>query len=91
MLEARDKSGLSLSEVLKQEGGVLDPGAEVAAIAVPASGFSEYIEVHMEQGPVLERSGLALGVVSAIAGQTRLWVVINGTQGHAGTVPMKGR
>jgi allantoate deiminase len=43
------------------------------------------------KGPVLERKGTALGVVSAIAGQTRIWVGINGTQGHAGTVPMKGR
>lgn len=40
----------------------------------------EYVELHMEQGPVLEAARLPLGVVSAIAGQTRLWVVVNGTQ-----------
>ena len=43
------------------------------------------------QGPVLEAKGAPLGVVSAIAGQTRMWLSINGTQGHAGTVPMRGR
>jgi allantoate deiminase len=47
--------------------------------------------VFVAQGPVLEARNQPLGVVSAIAGQTRLWVTINGTQGHAGTVPMRGR
>lgn len=40
---------------------------------------------------MLEARGAPLGVVSAIAGQTRMWLSINGTQGHAGTVPMQGR
>ena len=39
-----------------------------------------YVEVHLEQGPVLEMAGQPLGVVSSIAGQTRLWVSIYGTQ-----------
>jgi allantoate deiminase len=50
-----------------------------------------YVEVHIEQGPVLEGLGLPVGVVSAIAGQTRLAVSVSGEQGHAGTVPMNLR
>jgi hypothetical protein len=49
MLQARDKSGLTLGEVLRQENGIQDPKAAVAASAIPAAGISEYIEVHMEQ------------------------------------------
>lgn len=47
-----------------------------------------YVEVHIEQGPVLERERLAVGVVSAIAGQTRGRIVFSGQAGHAGTTPM---
>lgn len=47
-----------------------------------------YLEVHLEQGPVLEARGLALGVVSAIAGQTRCTLTWRGRAGHAGTTPM---
>jgi allantoate deiminase len=50
-----------------------------------------YAEVHIEQGPVLESRGLALGVVSGIAGQTRVRVLFEGRAGHAGTTPMKLR
>ncbi len=50
-----------------------------------------YLELHIEQGPVLERAGVRLGVVTAIAGQRRLRVTLEGAAGHAGTVPMAGR
>jgi N-carbamoyl-L-amino-acid hydrolase len=50
-----------------------------------------YIELHIEQGPVLERSAARLGVVTAIAGQRRFAVAIEGVAGHAGTLPMAGR
>lgn len=47
-----------------------------------------YVEAHIEQGPVLEARGLPLGVVTAIAGQSRLRVELHGRAGHAGTTPM---
>jgi allantoate deiminase len=53
--------------------------------------FLGYVEVHIEQGPVLEEHHLPVGVVSAIAGQSRLRVELQGTAGHAGTVPMNRR
>ena len=76
----------------------LRPGADLDALyadvrsqaATPGS-VRAYVEVHIEQGPVLEGVGLPVGVVSAIAGQTRLAVSVSGEQGHAGTVPMSLR
>ena len=50
-----------------------------------------YCEVHIEQGPVLEALGLPVGVVSAIAGQSRFRLIFKGESGHAGTVPMDRR
>jgi len=50
-----------------------------------------YVEVHIEQGPVLETKKLAVGVVSAIAGQTRAKLAFHGRAGHAGTTPMNLR
>lgn len=50
-----------------------------------------YCEVHIEQGPVLEAHGLPVGIVSAIAGQTRVLLTFRGEAGHAGTVPMSMR
>jgi allantoate deiminase len=50
-----------------------------------------YIEVHIEQGPVLEKMDLPLGVVDAIAAQNRLVYTIEGCAGHAGTTPMNYR
>jgi len=50
-----------------------------------------YVELHIEQGPVMERAGIRLGIVTAIAGQCRFHVEITGQAGHAGTMPMAGR
>jgi allantoate deiminase len=53
--------------------------------------FLGYAEVHIEQGPVLEKKKLTVSVVTAIAGQSRLRVEFSGVAGHAGTVPMNLR
>jgi len=50
-----------------------------------------YVEVHVEQGPVLERAGTPLGVVTGIVGYTRREAVFEGKAGHAGTTPMAAR
>jgi allantoate deiminase len=55
------------------------------------SEFLGYAEVHIEQGPVLEKNDLPVGVVTAIVGQSRLRVEFHGVAGHAGTVPMNLR
>jgi allantoate deiminase len=62
---------------------------------LPAAGLSPkttaYIEFHIEQGPVLENLGLPLGVVDAIAGQSRMTLTFRGRANHAGTTPMSLR
>jgi allantoate deiminase len=74
----RDAQGMTLREAIDGPVGppLLDPAVRV------------YFEVHIEQGPVLEAEGLALGVVSAIAGQSHARLSFTGRAGHAGTTPM---
>jgi allantoate deiminase len=85
LLERRDGDGTSMAEALRAFG--LDPGRIGDAARKPED-VAAYLELHIEQGPVLESEGLAVGVVTAIAGATRLVVTVAGVAGHAGTVPM---
>lgn len=64
----------------------LDPAELPAARLSPRA--VGYFEIHIEQGPVLETLGLALGIVDAIAGQSRWMVTFTGHANHAGTTPM---
>ena len=83
-LERTDSSGTSVAQAIRDFG--LDP-AEIPLAQVSDEAFA-YVEVHIEQGPVLESEGLALGVVTAIVGQTRLQLTFAGQSNHAGTTPM---
>ncbi len=85
LLEVRDAHGTSLREALAAFGG--DPEGVAHARRDPASTLG-YLEVHIEQGPVLENAGLPVGVVTGIAGATRGRITVAGRAGHAGTVPM---
>lgn len=85
-LEVRDAAGISIREALVAFEA--PPLGDVAALAYPPDRVLGYCEVHIEQGPVLEAAGLAVGVVSAIAGASRHRVTVLGRAGHAGTVPM---
>ena len=84
-LDATDEDGVSVAQAMRDFG--LDPAA-IPAAARKGEDVRAYVEFHIEQGPVLEDEGLPVGVVTAISGQTRLRVTIEGTAGHAGTVPM---
>lgn len=84
-LASRDKDGVSMRDAMVGFG--LDP-ARVGNAARKASDVLAYLELHIEQGPVLEAEALPVGVVTAIAGATRLAVELRGMAGHAGTVPM---
>jgi N-carbamoyl-L-amino-acid hydrolase len=57
----------------------------------PRRDIGAAFELHIEQGPVLERERIDIGVVTAIAGVTRLEIEFRGRAGHAGTTPMQGR
>ena len=85
VLSTRDAAGIAMREALVQFG--LDPD-HIGAAARVRGELLGYVEVHIEQGPVLEARNLAVGVVSAIAGATRLAARLTGMAGHAGTVPM---
>jgi allantoate deiminase len=84
-LGTKDADGISMRDALVQFG--LDPD-HIGAAARARSELLAYIELHIEQGPVLEGLKLPVGVVTAIAGATRLAVSLTGMAGHAGTVPM---
>ena len=88
LLERRDAEGITLAAAMGDAG--LDR-ADIPALARPGKELAGYLEVHIEQGPVLLEEGLPVGIVSAIAGTVRSMVTINGTAGHAGTVPMGRR
>ena len=87
-LALRDDSGTSLRDALTAIGCNPD---EIGAIARKREDILGYVEVHIEQGPVLEAENLPLGIVTAINGATRLRVEVTGRSGHAGTVPMRLR
>jgi allantoate deiminase len=87
-LARRDPDGLTLRAVLEQ----FNDGRFVLPKPVHRSrDLLGYVEVHIEQGPVLETEAASVGVVSAIAGQTRGRLTFTGKAGHAGTTPMSLR
>ena len=87
-LDAKDRDGITLREALVAFG--CDPDA-IASLARDPSEVVAFIESHIEQGPVLLDEGRAVGIVTAIAGVTRVRARVTGVAGHAGTVPMWGR
>jgi hydantoinase/carbamoylase family amidase len=85
VLERRDDTGVSMREAIAAAG--------FDAAALPAAAYRRqdvlaFVEVHIEQGPVLLDEGLPVGVVTAISGASRFMVQASGLAGHAGTVPM---
>jgi allantoate deiminase len=87
-LDCCDAQGISVAQAMVNAG--LDPARIAHAARLPEE-FSASLELHIEQGPVLEGEDLALGVVTAINGARRLNCRFDGQAGHAGTVPMAHR
>jgi allantoate deiminase len=85
LLELRDGDGVALGDALRAFGGAPD---DVASAARAGERLLGYVEVHIEQGPVLEDRDVPVGVVTAIAGAARAELEFSGRAGHAGTVPM---
>lgn len=84
ILARTDRAGITVADAIRHFG--LDP-AELPTAVLSDSAFG-YLEFHIEQGPVLESEGCALGIVDAIAGQTRMEFIFTGQANHAGTTPM---
>ncbi len=87
-LTGADANGVTLAAALRAYGKM---SQDIAAAAYRPQDAAAYVEVHIEQGPVLEAKGEPLGVVTGIVGQSRLRVTVTGEAGHAGTVPMELR
>jgi allantoate deiminase len=88
LLSAVDRDGIKLSEALRKHG--LDPD-KVARAAHARNTVLGYVELHIEQGPVLQSEDIPVGVVTSIIGQTRAKLTFSGSPNHAGTVPMRLR
>jgi allantoate deiminase len=84
ILARTDRSGISVRQAIQAYG--LDP-QQLPAAAL-AKGTFAYLEVHIEQGPVLESEDASLGIVEALVGQSRMELIFTGQANHAGTTPM---
>lgn len=85
--DTKDGSGIRLVDELVATLGAL-PEASERSLGRP---FAGYLELHIEQGPLLEREGALIGVVEGIQGTRWLEVVIEGQVAHAGTTPLADR
>lgn len=83
-----DKDGISLYDAIRQLGGNPDNLYNERKYIKNAFGF---IEMHIEQGPVLEKHNTDIGVVGYIAAPYRLCVTVEGTAAHSGACPMDAR
>jgi N-carbamoyl-L-amino-acid hydrolase len=88
-LTATDERGIPVAELLGEAGG--DPDRVLAEAPWPPESIAAYLELHVEQGPVLERAGVPIGVVEAVTGRVNADVVVHGEANHAGATPMSER
>jgi allantoate deiminase len=87
-LRHEDREGVSIAEAMREAG--LNPAA-VGEAARSSDSLAAYLELHIEQGKVLEGEDLPVGVVTGIAGPVWLRLFLSGEAGHAGTTPMGAR
>jgi N-carbamoyl-L-amino-acid hydrolase len=83
----RDHEGVTLDDARQAAGYTGDVGG----VALPRDSYAAFVELHIEQGPLLEELGIGLGVVTAIAAPASLRITIEGEGGHAGAVLMPAR
>jgi N-carbamoyl-L-amino-acid hydrolase len=83
----RDASGRTLDEIRREAGFT----GGLADVALPKGYYAAFVELHIEQGPILEREGVAIGGVTSIAAPAAIRLLIEGNGGHAGAVLMPGR
>lgn len=85
---ARDPDGLRLWDAMARQGLV---PSQIASAARKPGTVKAFLELHVEQGPVLERSGIAVGIADCVSGVVNLSVTLEGTANHSGTTPMDMR
>src|SRR5450432_4091946 len=82
-----DREGRGLDSVRREAGCT----GELEDVALPRGYYSQFVELHIEQGPMLEREGVSIGIVESIAAPASLRIVVEGEGGHAGGVLMPDR
>jgi allantoate deiminase len=87
-LQHKDRRGISIAEAMKENG--IDPDL-IGDAARPSGSVKAYVELHIEQGRVLENEDLPAGIVTGMAGPLWLQFVLKGEAGHAGATPMRIR
>jgi ureidoglycolate amidohydrolase len=83
----RDRAGSTLDQVRVDAGFAGD----LRGVGLPSGYYSSFVELHIEQGPILEREEISIGVVTSIAAPASLMILVEGEGGHAGAVLMRGR
>jgi N-carbamoyl-L-amino-acid hydrolase len=86
----KDNSDQSLQAVL-QNAGMQGLQGQLESVQIPAGSYSAFVELHIEQGPLLERAQIPLGIVESIAAPASLQIIVEGDGGHAGAVLMPDR
>ena len=86
--ELKDEGGVSLYEAMRDFG--LKP-QNLADALLPKGAFHSYLELHIEQGPVLERQNIPVGIVTGIAAPIRYEILVRGRADHSGATPMNMR
>ncbi|CAK9318707.1 unnamed protein product [Citrullus colocynthis] len=85
-----DGQNISFIDAASSAGYLTDP-AQISTVFLKKGSYSAFLELHIEQGPILEEEGISIGVVTAIAAPASLKVEFEGTGGHAGAVLMPYR
>ncbi len=88
VLRRRDLHGMPLADAMRSVG--LDP-TKIGAAQRARKDMKAYVELHIEQGPILESIGVPIGVVQGIVAGSRTWITFRGRADHAGTTPMAMR
>jgi N-carbamoyl-L-amino-acid hydrolase len=88
ILRRRDLRGMPLADAMRQAG--LDP-TKIGEARRHPNDVKAYVELHIEQGPILESLGVPIGVVQGIVAGSRTWITFHGRADHAGTTPMAMR
>lgn len=88
LLNFHDDAGVSVAKAMQDFG--LDPGAVLSAVRSPEQ-LKAFLELHIEQGPILEKTGTDVGLVETVVGIEQWEIEIQGRPDHAGTTPMNMR
>lgn len=86
--KAKDQAGVTLAEALALQGFDLN---DIGGAIRHKGELKAFVEIHIEQGPVLESEDIAIGIVEAIAAPTRLKITVEGMAAHSGATPMNQR